>query len=300
MDEELKAIVQRMIDAKETEANIAKVIGAWEPKKSNGASTKGSKNISVTSTEPSQPFQWGNEAITNSVKQEYAPTPLNKPAREKYIKEKKAVQNKESDKLSEQLYAYDKVHGAGATSNTQQIAADKQPDTIQATPSEWNRFKSSVSNSVDNLGTNIEKTIPNLSLVSSTLITKAIGKDAADWLNKYRVEFDSNGVNLITGETVEETQQKALTELQELNAQTKNSAPLVGVNPFTDPLRTASGIVDAVSSLGGTALTSSLSGGSLLLTDMVGNSLYDFNKAKADKLGITVNELFKDRFGCFT
>ena len=67
MDEELKAIVQRMVDAKESEENIATVIQGWKPKKSNEVSTQGSKNTSKTSTEPSlisQSNPFGNTART--------------------------------------------------------------------------------------------------------------------------------------------------------------------------------------------------------------------------------------------
>jgi len=60
MDEELKAIVQRMIDAKESEANIALVIQGWKPKKQNEVSTQGSKNTSKTSTEPLPTSQKSN------------------------------------------------------------------------------------------------------------------------------------------------------------------------------------------------------------------------------------------------
>lgn len=63
MDEELKAIVQRMIDAKESEENIAIVIQGWKPKKQNEVSSQGSKNTSQTSTEPlptSQSNPFGN------------------------------------------------------------------------------------------------------------------------------------------------------------------------------------------------------------------------------------------------
>lgn len=63
MDEELKAIVQRMIDAKESEENIAIVIQGWKPKKPNEVSTQGSKNTSPISTEPlpiSQSNPFGN------------------------------------------------------------------------------------------------------------------------------------------------------------------------------------------------------------------------------------------------
>lgn len=57
MDEELQAIVQRMIDANEPEENIATVIQGWSdiPKKAKEVSGQGSQNTSATSTEPSQP-----------------------------------------------------------------------------------------------------------------------------------------------------------------------------------------------------------------------------------------------------
>src|SRR5690606_14313570 len=61
MDEELKGIVQRMIDAGEPEANIAKVIQSWnsQKKKSNQSEVSGQDSASgaQTSTAPLRNFQ---------------------------------------------------------------------------------------------------------------------------------------------------------------------------------------------------------------------------------------------------
>src|SRR5690606_8976562 len=61
MDEELKGIVQRMIDAGEPEANIAKVIQSWNSQKKTSSqsevSGQDSSSGAQTSTAPLRNFQ---------------------------------------------------------------------------------------------------------------------------------------------------------------------------------------------------------------------------------------------------
>ena len=112
------------------------------------------------------------------------------------------------------------------------------------------------------------------------------------WLNKLgRIQFDSNGVTFVTGESAEQTLNKALAELDTLEAEID---PVVGTIGQIESLSDAGAYVaDAVGNLVSTVLISAPTAGSALLTSMVGEGINDSATEKAKRLGITKEELFK-------
>lgn len=148
MDEELKGIVQRMIDAKEPEENIAKVIQAWGtlPKKENEVSGQGSQNTSVTSTEPSEPSQ----------------------NLRGYVDEEASIQ------------AFNEIQNKQALKNSIQITPEDTPETAtEKTNYAWELLQS-VNNGVNQLVSSASKLpafIYQIAAIPQNMVVEALGRD---------------------------------------------------------------------------------------------------------------------------
>ncbi len=152
----------------------------------------------------------------------------------------------------------------------------------------------SIKNTVYNVANSLKGVLPRLSLTSMDVFEKVIGKDLTGRLASLpRIEFSSDGVDIVTGRTPEQIRNESIQSLDYLGTKTKPTAGIVeNARNFNIP-GLAAGIVDAAGGLVSTIIPSALSGGSLLVTEMVGGGLYDYNTAKAKAKGISTEELYK-------
>lgn len=152
----------------------------------------------------------------------------------------------------------------------------------------------SIKNTVYNVANSLKGVLPRLSLTSVDVFEKVIGKDLTGRLTSLpRIEFSSDGIDVVTGRTPEQIRNESLQSLDYLGTKTKPTAGIVeNARNFNVP-GLAAGVVDAAGGLVSTIIPSALSGGSLLVTEMVGGGLYDYNKAKAKAKGVSTEELYK-------
>jgi len=216
------------------------------------------------------------------------------PEKQAEARQANAIVNAKKEALSERLKGYSDVYRAtqGDAAADDIENAPVQQGVIK-TPDKPLSFTESVSNSVSNLATSLKGTLPRLSLLAGEALEKTIGKELTGQLSALpRLEFSGDGVEIHTGRTPEDIRDQAIRELDALSAQTKRTTGLVeSASDFNVP-GLAAGVIDAVGSLAGTIIPAAASGGSLLVTDMVGGSLYDYNSAKAKSKGLTTQELF--------
>lgn len=281
--------------------NEVDVFGTSTLKKKD-LSGQGSKPIAPVSAKPSPTSQGINEIpqIDNGLVPEFGnqniPSPLTPQGAETFNAEQKVKQTKAtelSNKLNEYKATYDANKGFGASDKITEQSQNIPQSNLTETPTEIERFKSGVKNSIENIGTSLQGVPSRLSLTATDLTKRVFDKEINDYLSAMpRLVINDDGIHMESGMTVEEIQQQSLNKLNELSNETKETESITGNLNFSNPLRLAGGVVDAVSSLASTALPSITSGGSLLLSEMVGASVYDYNKTKADKEGISVNELY--------
>jgi hypothetical protein len=152
----------------------------------------------------------------------------------------------------------------------------------------------SIKNTVYNVANSLKGVLPRLSLTSVDVFEKVLGKDLTGKLTSLpRIEFSSDGFDIVTGRTPEQIRNESLQSLDYLGTQTKPTAGIVeNAQNFNIP-GLAAGVVDAAGGLVSTIIPSALSGGSLLVTEMVGGGLYDYNTAKAKAKGVSTEDLYK-------
>ena len=142
-------------------------------------------------------------------------------------------------------------------------------------------FLESVKNTYENVGTRLHGVIPRLNVVAADVWENVLGKELAQkW---YGLE----------GRDLEQVRQDAYTKLAELEKETKPTRGVVESVMKADPAGFAASVIDAVGALASTAVPSILTGGAGLFTEMVGESIVDYNKTKAETLDISVDELYK-------
>ena len=151
----------------------------------------------------------------------------------------------------------------------------------------WDNFK----NNVQNVWTRILGFDDRLTLATQDTFEYLLGKENAEKLNELMPYYDQE-----TGEWLdssEEIRANAYKELAELDSQIKQTYGL------QDAWKDGNAF-DLISAAGGaglnilsTMVTSGLTGGAGIYTDMVADAIVDANTAKADRLGISVQELYE-------
>lgn len=198
---------------------------------------------------------------------------------------------KQQRDLNLALGAFEEAQGVGSVAKIQEAIRTQPVATIRDSSQDPSKAEKSIKNSFTNLATSLKGVVPRLDLVSTAALEKTIGREAAksftDFLNYNPLTGEQTGRDFAT------IQNEALDRLEELSNLTR---PTEGV---IDNIRNfnigglAAATVDAVTSLASTAIPSIASGGTLLATEMVGGSLYDYNNAKAKSKGITTKELYE-------
>jgi hypothetical protein len=152
----------------------------------------------------------------------------------------------------------------------------------------------SIKNTVYNVANSLKGVLPRLSLTSVDVFEKVIGKDLTGRLASLpRIEFSNDGIDIVTGRTPEQIRNESIQSLDYLNTQVAPTAGIVeNARNFNIP-GLAAGVIDAAGGLVSTIIPSALSGGSLLVTEMVGGGLYDYNTAKAKSKGVSTEDLYK-------
>jgi len=176
------------------------------------------------------------------------------------------------------------------------VSDTKETTPLKPKPQEGDKLSmaQSMENSINNLGTSLKGVVPHLNLVTTNVFQKVFGKELTDKFNKLpRLNISSDGVDLVSGMTTEQIRNQALDKLDQLAAETKQTTGLVSSVKEGDVGGIAAGIVDSFTSLVATLVPTVASGGSLLVTEMMGQSMYDYNTAKAKSKGVSVKDLYK-------
>lgn len=152
---------------------------------------------------------------------------------------------------------------------------------VDVVASDTMTFQTSVRNTFDNLVNQIKGIDDRLSLVAAESWERLLGKElAASWY-----EYDGRDINQV--------KMDAYAELERLESEMKQTQSVSGAIASGDPVAILAASINALSALGGTALASITTGGVGLYTEMMGSAIYDFNKTKAEELGLTVEELYE-------
>lgn len=149
-------------------------------------------------------------------------------------------------------------------------------------------FDVSMRNTFSNLKHQIEGIDDRLSLVAAETWEKLLGKELA----KSWYDFSDRDIRQVKLD--------AYAELDRLESEMKQTASITGSLKAGDALGFLAASVNALSALGTTAIASISTGGVGLYTEMMGQSIYDFNKTRAEELGLTIEQLYdqgKAEFG---
>lgn len=142
-------------------------------------------------------------------------------------------------------------------------------------------FWESAGNSIKNIGTSLEGFTPRLNVLAADIWENVFGKELAAGYYKWE------------GRDIEQVRNNAYTKLAELEKQMLPTRGLVEAGKKKDLEGIAAGTVDAMTAIFSTAIPSLMTGGAGLVTEMVGSSVVDYNNAKAEEKGITVEELYQ-------
>ena len=144
-------------------------------------------------------------------------------------------------------------------------------------------FVQNMKNTWANVKTQLEGFDDRLSLVAADTWENILGKELAQtW---YRNVGDRD---------LDEVRRETYEELQRLEAAIQPVSSIGGSVSRGDLAGAAAGVINAVSQLGTTMIIAIPTGNVGIYTDMVGQALYDFNKEKAAKLGVTIDELYNE------
>lgn len=178
----------------------------------------------------------------------------------------------QSNRLKEIQGVYDNAQGEGSVARIQQgIDRPQEPNAGE-----------SVSNSLSNMVNRLKGTIPRLNIVSADVADNVFGKEIANSL--YQLE----------GRDINKVRNDAYLELEDLATQVKPTLGLVDAIENNNWKALAAGTVNAITSLGSTAVPAIATAGAGLFTEMTGDAIVDFNETKAKKLGKSVEQLYKD------
>lgn len=267
-----------------------------ELKKQAEGSTKGLQNTSQNVKPTSSNVGLTDlSSIGSGVQQPTIPTPVANAERVKYEKQQAVNQNKAkvlSDQLVEYQVAFDSNSGVGSSERIQKAIEEQNTGGIRDSEGDAPKFLRNSKKSFSNLATALKGVMPRTDLVSTSALESALGRENAIAFTNFL------NYNPITGESdlgtdFKTIQNKALEDLTYLETQTVQTEGVIDNLRDFNVVGLASAAVDALTSLAGTFIPSVLSGGTLLATEMVGGSLYDYNEAKAKSKGITINELYE-------
>lgn len=189
----------------------------------------------------------------------------------------------QSARLGELNTVYDTAQGEGAAITNLSQANNRQADEfskpLTAMQSTVNSFK--------NAAKTLELTIPKLQVASADIWEYALGKEMAKKAYQYM------------GQDIDKTRTEAFQELDNLSGELKATLGLADSIGGGDVPGMLAGVVNAVSQVGSTAVSSILSGGATLFTDQIGQSITDYNKEKAKQLDISLDDLYKQGLNDF-
>jgi len=172
-----------------------------------------------------------------------------------------------------------------------QVVLDE--NTGQPALSELSSFEK-MANSFGNMVDQIQQAIPNASLGVNSLVRKVLGDETIDnfLANEDVPQFFKDFGTMTTEEADEALQQQQLqeAEMQETGSITE------GLKNF-DLGELAAGLVNGFTSIGSSAFTSTLSGGTSLIPEMIGRSYVDYNEALAEKEGKSLNQYMEETDG---
>lgn len=127
----------------------------------------------------------------------------------------------------------------------------------------------------------LQGTIPRLNIVAADTWENVLGKE----LTKKWYEFE--------GRDIDQVRNDAYAELEALRAEALPTLSLTQSIQDGSVKNISAGVVNALTSLGSSAIPALATGGAGLFTEMTGDALVDFNEAKAKRLGLSVDELYK-------
>jgi predicted GNAT family acetyltransferase len=210
-----------------------------------------------------------------------------------------ALRNKQLIKLGEQsLEKLKSLEEAYKENPTQEIADEynkevnkvkyydkRYKETVDQISSAPLSAEESVKNSISNIATSLQGAIPRLSLLSADIWERTLGKELA----KGMYANDPFG-----GRDIEQVRFDAYKKLDDLAKEVKPTWGIIEGVGTLDPAIASASLVDAVSAVVSTAIPTVATGGAGLFSEMAGQSLYDFNKAKANAKGKTIEQLYQD------
>lgn len=138
-----------------------------------------------------------------------------------------------------------------------------------------------VKNSANNALIQIKKNLPQLNLLGADVGEAVLGGELVRKLYEWE------------GRDFDEVRANAYKELENLNSQLKQTGGSVSDNiRYLNGTGLVGNLVDGIFNVGSTAVPALASGGSLTLTGMTGQAVADYNTAKANSKGISVEELY--------
>jgi len=144
-------------------------------------------------------------------------------------------------------------------------------------------FGEKMSNAGSNFVNKLERFVPNTALAVGQTLTTLLGED-----------LGSDAYRMVTaGGNADIHRMEAFDKLAKLDAEYKYSKGLIQSVQDLDLGGVAAAVTDAVGSLVSSVVTSAPTAGLGLYSDMVGGGLYDYNSTKANRLGISTNELYE-------
>ena len=160
----------------------------------------------------------------------------------------------------------------------------------------WENFK----NNVENVYTRILGFDDRLALAAADTFETLLGKENAAKMYKAMPTYDQETGKWL--DSPEEVRKAAYRELAQTDAQQKQTVGLIDswdklTKEEGDTAKDVGNLVSAAAGSGlnmlSTLVTSGLTFGAGLYTDMMGDAIVDANKAKAEKLGISIEELYE-------
>ena len=143
-------------------------------------------------------------------------------------------------------------------------------------------FGEKMSNAGSNFVNKLERFVPNTALAVGQTLTTLLGED-----------LGSDAYRMVTaGGNADVHRMEAFDKLAKLDTEYKYSKGLIQSIQDFDLGGVAAAVTDAVGSLVSSVVTSAPTAGLGLYADMVGSGLYDYNSTKANRLGITVEQLY--------
>lgn len=180
--------------------------------------------------------------------------------------------------LNEAILAYDAAQGQGAT-QANINASDNQPTKPLGQP-ELGTLES-MGNSVSNFANRLKGSIPRLNIVAADVWENVLGKE----LSRKWYEFE--------GRDIDQERNNAYSDLEQLSNEMKPTLGIVNSFERGNIKELTAGLVNSITSIGASAIPAMATGGAGIFTEMTGDAIVDFNKEKAKRLGLTINELYQ-------